>query len=105
MWRNPNYPAPEAPAPPEERGRRLATLPRGKAEELRVTLDSFEGKPYLGLRVWSQGADGSWWPLKGKGLSIRVRELADVAAALHQADEILNGEGSVTGSRDRRRDG
>lgn len=96
MWRNPRYPAPEAPArddrqgPPEDRGERLATLPRGQGEELRVSLDEYEGRPYISLRVWAIGQDGSWWPTK-KGCSVRIREITDVAQALMRANDMIFG--------------
>ncbi len=93
MWRNPRYPAPEqpeAPTAPVERGRRLLTLPRGDGEELRANLDEFNGHPFLALRIWQKGQDGVWWPVKGKGISIRIRELEDVAEALRQAAEMTN---------------
>ena len=74
-------------APPEERGRRLATLPRGKGEEIRITWDSYEGRPYLSLRVWNQDDHGGWWPTK-VGFTVRLRELPDVAAAIAEAVDL-----------------
>jgi hypothetical protein len=71
-------------APPEERGRRLVTLPRGKGEEIRITWDCYEGRPYLSLRLWSQDDNGGWWPTK-VGFTVRIRELADVACAFAEA--------------------
>jgi hypothetical protein len=50
--------------PPPEQGRRLATIPRPK------------------------GDDGQLWPDKARGFSIRLRELADVAAAIAEALEL-----------------
>jgi hypothetical protein len=84
--------APQNPArtPPEERGKRLATLPRGRGdEELRVNLDEYNGHPYIALRVWKQNGAGDWWPIAGKGLSIKTKELLDVAEALQQAAEMV----------------
>jgi hypothetical protein len=87
-------PAPTRQEPPKENGKRLATIPRpgrngAPDEEIRVNWSSFEGKPFLQIRVWvRQGND--WWPVKEKGLSVRVRELADfadgIAAALEEAE-------------------
>ena len=82
MWRNPNYPAPAPPAPPQEQGERLATFPRGDGVELRVTLSEYQGRPYIGLRVWERGQDGAWWPVRGKGCSVRLTEAAELAEAL-----------------------
>jgi Transcriptional Coactivator p15 (PC4) len=93
MWKNPKYASEAEPAPstpPAERGQRLATIPRGRTEELRIALDEFEGRPYVALRLWAQGSDGGFWPVRGKGLSVRVKELDDVIAALGQARDLLD---------------
>jgi len=66
-------------------------LPRKRgSEELRVTLAEYEGHPYVSLRVWAPGTDGRPWPVKGKGCSIRIAELADVADALLDAQRIVD---------------
>lgn len=74
---------------PVDRGERLATLPRSDSEEVRVSWDSYEGRPYLSIRLWTRNARGEWWPDKAKGITVRVRELADfaegVGAALERA--------------------
>jgi Transcriptional Coactivator p15 (PC4) len=88
MWRNPAYPARQQPTAPEERGERLATIPRGPTEELRVSLDEFNGHPFVSVRLWVLGSDGQHWPTK-KGLSIRIRELAEVATALMRARDLV----------------
>jgi hypothetical protein len=70
--------------PPEERGRRLATLPRGKGEEVRISWDTYEGRPYVSLRLWNQDDSGGWWPTKC-GFTVRIRELPEVGEALATA--------------------
>lgn len=83
MWVSPNHPnPPRLSGPPREQGERLATFPRGDGEELRVNLAEYNGYPYLALRVWTAGPGGQWWPVKGKGVSIRLREVAGLAEAL-----------------------
>lgn len=80
--------APETPAArpaPVDRGERLATFPRTDAEELRVTWDQYDGRPYLSLRVWTRNAAGAWWPDKAKGCTVRLRELATFAEAVEAA--------------------
>jgi hypothetical protein len=89
VWVNPKYPRPEQPAPPQEQGERLATLPRNQGEELRINLAEYDGRPYLALRIWARGSDGNLWPVKGKGGSIRVAEIDEVIDALNRAREIL----------------
>src|SRR5262245_53716267 len=72
--------------PPEERGRRLAVLPRPREDaEIRLVWDHYEGHPYISIRVWCKGDDGQMWPDKHNGMSIRLRELPDVASAIAEA--------------------
>jgi hypothetical protein len=85
MWRNPNHPRPddEQPSAPVETGRRLATFPRGQDQELRVALAEYQGRPYVSLRVWAlDSRSGQWWPVKGKGCSVRIAEAGDLAEVL-----------------------
>lgn len=91
MWVNPKYARPEEPrpAPPEPSGRVLATFERpgrgrGPDAELRVTLENWQGNDYFGVRVWSRGADGPWYPTR-RGCSIRLSEAEDLADVLGQA--------------------
>lgn len=79
-------------APPEPSGETLAEFPRrgkyGSEEALRVSLDQFEGHPYISIRVWSRdNRSGQWWPLKGRGVSVRISEAEGVAQALNEALE------------------
>lgn len=83
MWVSPNHPNPPKPsAPPRDTGQRLATFPRQDGEELRVSLAEYNGHPYVALRVWAVGQDGQSWPVRGKGVSVRLREVAGLADAL-----------------------
>lgn len=100
MWRNPNHGASQTEAPrpsaPAETGRRLATMPRstrgGPEQELRVSLDEYQGHPYISIRLWQQdGRSGAWWPLKDKGISVRLREADDVAEAIKLAVRLADG--------------
>ena len=78
-------PSPAESHPPEDTGRRLATCPRGKDEELRISLCEYEGNPYLNMRIWKcDRFQRGWWPDK-RGIAIRVRELPDLAEALAAA--------------------
>ena len=74
--------------PPDETGRRLATFPRtgqkGERLELRIHIDQYEGRPYIGVRVWKQDPRGQWWPTP-KGTTIRRAELARFIEALQEA--------------------
>ncbi|MBV8607848.1 MAG: hypothetical protein JO034_10360, partial [Singulisphaera sp.] len=47
--------------PNDLRGR--AAHPRGQDEELRMSLDAYEGRPFLNLRIWTRDPAGrGWWP-------------------------------------------
>ena len=83
MWINPKYAdRVQAPAPPRENGERLVTFPRGNGSEMRVNLSTFEGKPFVSIRLWERDQAGGWWPVKGKGCSIRLGEAPALAEAL-----------------------
>lgn len=65
--------------------RRLATLPRGDSDELRITWSVYKEKPYVGIRLWTKGGnDGEMIPTR-KGCSVRLRELPAVVEALTMA--------------------
>jgi hypothetical protein len=74
--------------PPAENGRRIGTLKRSADEEVRINWSEFEGKPYVSLRLWKRGDDANWWPDGKRGISIRIRELPDLATAIAQALDI-----------------
>lgn len=73
---------------PEPRGTLLCAHPRqgpeGVPQELRVYLDAYEGRPFLSLRLWQRDVAGGWWPLPGKGCSVRLGEAESVASALRR---------------------
>lgn len=76
-------PARPAPAPPDP-GRILARMPRPDGTELRVSLHTYEGRPFVRVGPWQSSAADAW-PVKGKGATVKVRELAAVAGALLDA--------------------
>jgi hypothetical protein len=97
VWHNPKYPRPEPAKPPDDEGERLAAIPRNDGrEELRVTLKSYEGRPYVALRVWEKDDRGRYWPVKNKGCSVRISEAAAVADALTWA---VAGQGAARPER------
>ena len=69
---------------PQDTGIRLATFPRPEGE-LRFTWNVYEDRPYLRLQLWSKGDDGSFWPVKGQGFTIKVKELPDLADGIQTA--------------------
>lgn len=83
--------------PPTDRGHVLAELPRGDGSALLVAVQraTQTGAPYLHVGVWRNG-----WPEKGRSVSVRVRELLPVLAALADAvehvDELRAARAEVT---------
>ena len=39
----------------------------------------------LRFQLWSKGDDGSFWPVKGQGFTIKVKELPDLAEGVQKA--------------------
>jgi hypothetical protein len=96
MWVNPKYAnqAPQQPAnPPEEDGQRLATFPRRRRdtdEQMRVSLSEFNGFAYINFRLWTRDAStATWWPVRGKGCSIRASEIGPLIKALTEAQGLI----------------
>ena len=79
-----SLPKPGGGRAPEDSGIRLATFPRPEGE-LRFTWNVYEGKPYLRFQLWSKGEDGSFWPVKGQGFTIKVKDLPDLAEGVQKA--------------------
>src|ERR1700733_10144231 len=82
---SPASPSPLADASPGE-GLRLATIPRNHREELRISIDRFQGRPFVSIRLWVLYPDGRK-PTK-KGTSVRLSKLREVIAALSEADDL-----------------
>lgn len=70
-----------------DQGEVLARSTRTDGTELRVSMHAYEGKPYLRIGPWQRGEGDSWWPVKGKGTTVKVRELGDVVTGLCDAME------------------
>ena len=66
---------------PPDKGLVLAEIERGAEGSLVLAWATYEGNPYLNLRVWRDG-----WPVKGKGVSIRLRELEPLLRGLLAAE-------------------
>lgn len=107
MWRNPKSYADEGAAtqaPPEPTGELLAAVlrpgSRGEADaDLRIKLDEYEGRPFLGMRLW-EARGGVYSPTR-KGVTIRLSEAAEVAAAILEGLEPVGGPPEPRGPRGR----
>src|SRR5438067_480849 len=101
MWVNPKYsrtsPEQPDPTPPKPSGKLILACarkgPDGAPLELRVSLDEYQGRPYISLRLWQfHRSSGAWFPTK-KGASIRLSEAASVIDALESAMGLAGGSG------------
>ena len=70
--------------PPEENGVWLATTRRSADEEVRISWAEYNGRPFLNVRLWNR-REGGWWPDKGKGMAICIRELPKFADGVAKA--------------------
>lgn len=77
---------PTTPMPFDE-GETLLVSDRNATERLRIALKSYKGRSYVDARIEFKPHGETRWLGTKKGFSIRMRELADVAAALNKALE------------------
>jgi hypothetical protein len=71
----------------------LATVERDADTELRISWATYEGKPYVSIRIWNRSKqDGSWWPDPKKGCSARLRELPGIAEGIAAALDMAERE-------------
>jgi hypothetical protein len=69
--------------PPEPAGRTLFEADRLDGDErLRVSLEEFNGYPFVRVAVWVRNERGAWWPAKNRNVSLKRREVAGIAEAL-----------------------
>lgn len=71
----------------------VASFPKNAREEVRVTLEQYNGHDVVNLRVWFQTEDGEWRPGK-QGLALRQEKLPYLAAAIGKACRFVEGEAS-----------
>lgn len=62
----------------------IATIKKNAREELRVSVDHYQGYELLNLRIWFEADDGSMRPSK-KGLALRLELLPELREALEAA--------------------
>lgn len=64
----------------------IATIPKNSKQEIRVSLDHFQGHDLLNMRVWYRTDQGEMRPGK-QGLAVRLAILPDLIHALIQAEQ------------------
>jgi len=70
---------------PVENGERLATIPRRDGDELRLSWAEYNGHNFLNVRVWHKDDNGTSFPYRDKGLTVRLAELDDFAEGIQKA--------------------
>lgn len=68
-------------------------IPKNSREEIRVSLDDFNGNTLLNIRVWFRADDNEMRPSK-KGVAINAALIPDVLTAIQTAQECVTQEGS-----------
>jgi hypothetical protein len=75
-----------APVAPEVvRSTVIATIYKNRSEEVRVTLNEYDGHELISLWVWFDGIDGEQRPGKG-GLTMRASAIPELICALQDAE-------------------
>ena len=69
----------------------VATFAKNSREEVRVSLDHYNGHDVINLRIWYQDESGEWRPGK-QGLVLRREKLPDLAEAISTACRIVEEE-------------
>ena len=67
----------------------IASFPKNKFEEVRVSIKEFKGYDLLDIRVYTAPKDGEDKIPTGKGLSINVSHYLDLKKAILQAEQVL----------------
>lgn len=91
-----------APATPEDastfqratwvqRGTTIASIPKGKRAELRVSLNEWQGVRTLDLRLWFQPKGGGDWGPSRKGVSVEAGKIDALIEVLQRARGHLAG--------------
>jgi hypothetical protein len=63
----------------------IATIPKNSREELRVSLDEYQGHRLINMRIWFDAGE-EMRPGK-KGLSLKLDALPELLAALQNAEK------------------
>ena len=63
----------------------IATIPRGSAEQLQISINEFKGKSYLDMRIFYTTDEGaSWLPTK-KGVTCSPENIGVLKEAIEEA--------------------
>lgn len=68
----------------------MLRIARGSKSETRVSLDSFDGRTFVNLRLWFMAPNGVWGPTR-RGVTFEVEDLHDLQRAVHEAIQRTTG--------------
>lgn len=74
------------------KGKHITTIPKKPGEEIRVTVEEFNGRTRVNVRTFWQDDFGDWKPGK-QGIALTPDQLRALMPALVMADEALKAEG------------
>ena len=67
----------------------VASFPKNKFEEVRVSVKEFKGYDLLDIRVYAATKDGEDKVPTGKGISINVTHFMELKSAFLEAEKVL----------------
>ena len=65
----------------------IAAIPKGRRAELRVSLNEWQGRKTIDLRLWFMPKSGGTWGPSKKGVSIQAAKLDALIEGLVRARE------------------
>lgn len=82
-----------------QQGSTIASIPKGKRAELRVSVNEWKGLQTIDLRIWFQPKGGGDWGPSRKGVSFEAGKVDALLAALALAKQHLQPERAAGGGR------
>jgi hypothetical protein len=80
----------------------IATFEKNSREEVRVSVDQYQGRQIINIRVYYRDKEnGSQWLPGKQGLALSVDRYRDLAEAVLKLGEKLDAEGLLPGSSPR----
>ena len=67
----------------------IASFPKNKFEEVRVSIKEFKGYDLLDIRVYAATKDGEEKVPTGKGISVNVSHFHELKSAFLEAEKVL----------------
>lgn len=70
----------------------IATVPKRPGEEIRISVDEFQGQTRVNIRVWWENDFGEWRPGK-QGLSLTATQFREIWGQCQAVDAVLKEAG------------